>query len=32
MIFKINKEYSKPTKASRNDVKKQHNQKTLALG
>ena len=32
MIFKINKEYSKPTKASRNDVKKQHNQKKFALG
>ena len=32
MIFKFNKEYSKPTKASRNNEEKQHNQKRLALG
>ena len=32
MIFKFNKEYSKPTKASRNNEEKQHNQKSLALG
>ena len=32
MIFKINKEYSKSTKASRNIEKKLHDQKKLALG
>ena len=32
MTFKINKEYSKSTKASRNNTEKLRNQKKLALG